>query len=348
MPKEPESVARVEPIQPRPRTERIGEILRNKRMERGDDLYAIAEYLRIKPDFLVALENSQYDKFPADAYVVGFLRSYADLLGVNGKDAVERYRYEMAGRRKEPVLAMPAPLSEGRAPSAIILVGATIVGLLIYALWYGISSSNRAEVNAPPVLPTAQQAAPAAAGLTAPIAEPVAAPAAVAPEPAAPPPAPGAKTTVIPPAAPGIVLTGKVPQPVAEPSPASAPSPAPEQAAPAAQKTPAATEAPKDDTPHHVYGDANEASALIIRATQSSWIMVTDSSGKTVFDHVLKPGDSYKVPNRSGLRLTTGNAAGIILSLNGTDLPKIDGGAPHVVRDVNLDPDHLTAATPAQ
>jgi cytoskeleton protein RodZ len=81
----------------------------------------------------------------------------------------------------------------------------------------------------------------------------------------------------------------------------------------------------------------------MIRATQSSWVMVTDPAGKAVFDHVLKAGDVYKVPNKPGLSLTTGNGSGITLVLDGTELPKVANGAPHVVRNISLDPDRLTS-----
>ncbi|MDP9126677.1 MAG: helix-turn-helix domain-containing protein, partial [Pseudomonadota bacterium] len=60
------------------RVERIGEILRRTRERRGDDLHYIAEYLCIRRAFLEALEDSRYEEFPADAYVIGFLRSYSE------------------------------------------------------------------------------------------------------------------------------------------------------------------------------------------------------------------------------------------------------------------------------
>ena len=172
IPKDAPTVANVAgKAKPESGADRIGDTLRAARGARGDDLYHIAEYLCIKPAFLIALENSRYDELPADAYVIGFLRTYANFLGVDGKQAVDRYRYEMAGRRRKPVLSMPIPVSEGRAPTGILMVGATVAVLLIYALWYGLSSSNRAEVNTPPALPVAGQASPAlpdaAAGLTA-------------------------------------------------------------------------------------------------------------------------------------------------------------------------------------
>ena len=321
-------------------SDRVGDILRAARLERGDDLYLIAEYLCIKPSFLIAIENSRYDEFPADAYVVGFLKSYANLLGIDGKDAVDRYRYEMAGRRKKPLLLMPTPVTEGRAPSTIIMVGAFVAALLIYALWYGISSSNRAELHtsvSPPVVasPPAPDAN-AAAGLTAPVASPSSASA---------PLVPMSSSTLVPAEAPaGIILNGTVPPPAKDDLGKAAKDDKPVAAA-AKDVKPVEQEDAK--TTAQTYGDAGN-SRIVIRAAQSSWIMVTDDSGKTLFDHVLKPGESYKVPNKTGLSLTTGNGSGIVLSLDGKDLPKIATGSPHVVRNITLDPDRLATEAAAQ
>jgi cytoskeleton protein RodZ len=146
------TVAKNEPRLP---LERIGDILRTERQRRGDDLDQIAEYLCIRRNFLAALESNRYDELPADAYVIGFLRSYAEILGLDGKNAIDRYRHEMAGRRKKPALSIPTPITEGRAPSAVIMSAAAIVALLIYAIWYGLSTSDRAAVTVAPALPTA-------------------------------------------------------------------------------------------------------------------------------------------------------------------------------------------------
>ena len=133
--------------------ERIGDALRNARERRGGDLGQIADYLCIRATFLSALEESRYDDLPADAYVIGFLRSYASYLGLDGSDAINRYRREMSGRRKKPALAMPTPIAEGRAPSAAIMAGAAVAALAIYAIWYGLSGSGRTAVSVAPPLP---------------------------------------------------------------------------------------------------------------------------------------------------------------------------------------------------
>ncbi|MDD4616275.1 MAG: DUF4115 domain-containing protein [Alphaproteobacteria bacterium] len=383
---------------PRIKTERIGDLLRETRLERGDDLYLIAEYLCIKPSFLIALENSRYDEFPADAYIIGFLRTYANFLGIDGKAAIDRYRYEMAGRRKKPVLAMPAPVSEGRAPSPIVMVGATIVLILIYTLWYNISSPNRAEVHTAPPLPTAVQPVPgaetnAAAGLTAPV-SPSAAPTnstpstTVAPPPSAPGPTPPTASEkpeakaqssdsrssdlVIPPASPGIVVTaGGSPaknsfldDPKAKADADKIEKKALADASKDERKLQAETkkieaEAAKKAADAEKTADANkkaeaeaeakakldkssdDKSRIVIKATENSWVMIVDDSGKTILDKVLRPGDTFRVPNTPGLSMTTGNGNGISVLLDGKETPKVSTGAPHVVRNIALDPGSL-------
>jgi hypothetical protein len=75
-------------------------------------------------------------------------------------------------------------------------------------------------------------------------------------------------------------------------------------------------------------------------------VLITDTKGHTLYDHVLKPGESYKAPNTDGLLLTTGNGSGIVLTLDGVDLPRLSTGSSHVMRNISLDPDHLKSLPP--
>ena len=80
---------------------------------------------------------------------------------------------------------------------------------------------------------------------------------------------------------------------------------------------------------------------LQIKAEQTSWILIADSKGHTIFDRVLKPGETYKVPDASGLSLTTGNGAGITLLLNGKALPKLSNDSSRIMRGIPLSDDSL-------
>jgi cytoskeletal protein RodZ len=69
----------------------IGNSLREARVRRGVD-YAEAEaVIKIRGKYLRALEDEQFDILPAETYVKGFLRSYADYLGLDGQLYVDEF-----------------------------------------------------------------------------------------------------------------------------------------------------------------------------------------------------------------------------------------------------------------
>jgi cytoskeletal protein RodZ len=313
--------------------DRIGDLLKREREKRGDDLQQIADYLCIRRIFLEALENSRYDELPADAYVIGFLRSYALFLGLDGNEAIDRYRKEMTGRRRRPELSVPMPITEGRTPSAAILVAAAVAALVIYAIWYALSSSDRTEINAaapPPVnAAMSETAAPDTTTLAAAPSSTMATP---------PVSAPSASTlTATPLAALGESSTMAAAL-AAPPAAAASAIATPTQAATPPASLPSDQTAKAEPEPH-TFGETTN-SRIAIRTEKESWILVTDEKGHTIFDRVLKPGDVYHAPMTEGLSLTVGNSNGVIISVDGKDLPKL-GAKASVMRGIALNPDTL-------
>jgi cytoskeleton protein RodZ len=109
-------------------------------------------------------------------------------------------------------------------------------------------------------------------------------------------------------------------------------------AEPAAKPTSAQTEA------SHGYGGPAAAARIVIHATADSWIQVRDADQSPLFSRVLKAGDTYRVPDRAGLSLRTGNAGGLEIKVDGRPVPSI--GKSGVLRhEVALEPDALTAGS---
>ncbi len=92
-----------------------------------------------------------------------------------------------------------------------------------------------------------------------------------------------------------------------------------------------------------IYGASGGQSRVVLHATADSWIQVRDKGGNLLFTRVLKPGETYNVPNEDGLTMVTGNAGGIDITVDGAGVPKL-GELGKVVRNVSLNPDHLLAA----
>ncbi len=286
--------------------DRIGDILRRVREHRGETVQEIAEHLRIRARYLSALEGSHYDYLPADAYVIGFLQTYASYLELDGRGAVDQYRREMAGRRRKPQLSMPQPMSEGRAPTIPLLIGGLLAALVVYGIWYGLSTPDRAVIEAPLPLPSSVNELPTTE-------EPVLGESSVFLE-----------TATLP----------KVAEIDAIIIEADAPEATPEAIAKIEEE-----KKEEENTTNKTYG-TKEKSRVTVKAQQDSWILITDEKGLTVFDQILKAGDSYNVPSQKKLKLTTGNAGGLLLTLNGKKLPKIRTNG-KIARGLPLDPDKL-------
>lgn len=179
----------------------------------------------------------------------------------------------------------------------------------------------------------------------APTSPPAPEPRAATETPIAPDPVPVIEPVRAPSVVPMDLIPSAVP-PVTEaatvvPTPASEPAPGPVSATSGAAKTQTAS-APETFTPT---ATAEDASRIIVRAKTNSWIQVRDdTANELLLTRLLRAGDSYTVPGRSGLMLSTGNAGALEILVDGTAVPPI--GAEGVVRrKVLLDADRLKAGT---
>jgi cytoskeleton protein RodZ len=333
----------VESARPRPElsaTHTVGGILRSARMRRGWQVNDVAAHLKIRRALIEALESDHYEQLPGQAYAQGFVRTYSGLLGLDQDEIVRRFREETSAGNEARELVFPKPIAESRTPTGLVFAVALLVAGVAYGAWYYATLPDReplprvaavperlavlAEPPAPAPAPT-----PPAVSAQAAMLEPTPAPV------TSPPPAPAA------PSAPIVVET----QPAANPptSLAALPSPAarPENTeAPAIPSAPAAPAAPR------VFNEGAGESRIAIRTTADSWVQIRDETGNIVFMRVLRAGDVYNVPNRSGLLLTTGRAGELEIRVDGRVVPPI--GRPGAVRrDVVLDPARLAAGTAA-
>jgi cytoskeleton protein RodZ len=95
----------------------------------------------------------------------------------------------------------------------------------------------------------------------------------------------------------------------------------------------------------HVYGADDVLSRIVISAHADSWIQIRGADGSILFTGLLKPGDSYRVPDRPGLSMRAGNAGGLDLTVDGRPAPSL--GPIGSVRNLPLDPKSL-AQSPAR
>lgn len=128
----------------------IGESLKRAREDKGLDLDRVSDETKIAKRFLAALEAEDFSVFPGDPYAIGFLRNYAEYLGL---DAAEMAASFNTLRIQE----QPAPIQEliptrKRGPGIFIAVAAVlVVGIVAggFVLTRGQKTPAGASLSAP-------------------------------------------------------------------------------------------------------------------------------------------------------------------------------------------------------
>lgn len=131
----------------------VGDTLRIRREERGEDLRYVAQILRIRYPYLKAIEDGHPDELPGPTYAVGFVRTYADHLGLPSEELVQQFKEEAANLQARADLHFPAPIPEGKIPSGAVLVIAVVLAAAVYAGWIYLSSQEQQVAEIVPQLP---------------------------------------------------------------------------------------------------------------------------------------------------------------------------------------------------
>lgn len=300
-----------------PRAQRIGVLLRRTREGRRIALGDVAATLRIRVAYLEAIETGAYEKLPGPVYAVGFVRAYAEYLGLDGEEAARQFKREGQGLDHQPDLTLPMPIAERSIPGGRILMTALVLAICGYGLWYYAGTAQRGQPDGVAAVPRALQSQSAT---------PNEAKAAVK-EPGGPPfdavkPASGsAASGAIPAPAPG----GPAPQKVAVAAVAPPPPPAPD--------------------PAHIFGMVDGPARIVLHFTGDCWIQVKGGAPDADLGKLMHAGDVYRVPDKPGLVARVGDSETVTITVDGKTvlLPKANS----LVRNIVLDPSELLAWTGA-
>ncbi|MBP1764064.1 MAG: putative transcriptional regulator [Firmicutes bacterium] len=146
--------------------ETLGELLRKERESRGLSLKDIENAVNIRVLYLNAIENGEYHIIPGEVYLKGFIRNYANYLGLNGAEIVDLYRKNQTPPPQQIIseTIIPAqqtsPNTSRFLKNRKILAGFAVGCILLGTGWYVLSSgpstpagsslvSSRQSVTAP-------------------------------------------------------------------------------------------------------------------------------------------------------------------------------------------------------
>jgi cytoskeleton protein RodZ len=334
--------------------ESIGQELCKARQRKGKMLKDVSRELKILPHYLLAIEKNEFEALPGRVYAIGYVRSYAAYLGLDAERFVARLKGEMAGLKSclpavKPLLAsdqdgrrvsasiasretedsfIDMPLVQRALPHAAMAIA--LIAVLIYCGHYVIASAQRMAL--PPITPVPERLA-AEAGLTR---EPVAAPRVAMidrqvrkppePAPVVPPAATAAPSLATIESTPVLSLDPKkLTQTEAGPKGTASALPAPRLQLPLGQR----------------YGKQNRNSRITLRLLRSTHVAVQGTPNHILIDRVLDAGDTYRVPNMVGLRLSALDAGAVELILDDTTVGFAgrDGAA---AKGLSLDPKNIS------
>jgi cytoskeleton protein RodZ len=291
----------------------VGELMRLTRERLGQELQTVANQLRIRLGYLEAIEEGRFRDLPGSTYAVGFVRSYADYLGLDSGDIVRRFREEAARIHGTTKLVFPALTSEGKVPRAAVLLVSALGLAVAYGGWYYLSSRDSVQLPLIAEVPDRLVALPPDAG-------------------APPLPQPQANPT-----APAVGAN-------AAPVPADASPPAPTGSAIAAPAVPSQQTAPPAEG-NPTVAPSGSASAAVPNETGPDLPPASDTSAASAGAPASPPSDSAAgasgaVPPNAGSQVTNpvgAAAAGATAppAPAPTVPPSAASGAPVAANDAN-------------
>ena len=142
----------------------IGNSLREARLRRQLDFRQVEQTTKVRGRYLRALEEEDFESLPAETYVRGFLRSYAEFLGLDGQLYVDEYNSRFFTGHDQtslrPRRSPPKRTGRGLETNVVLfaLTAIAVMTALVIAAWKFSAGSNTA--GAPPAAPKPARVSP--------------------------------------------------------------------------------------------------------------------------------------------------------------------------------------------
>ncbi len=292
----------------------FGENLQREREMRGVSLEEIAAATKISGRILKAIEVGDISKLPSGVYARNFIRQYARYLGLDEERVLAEYLLVAPSRSDLDLSRMASPKPEELAGNSRASLLALLIAAVLLGVGYLIYTQTRRAPESP--APSAQNAAREAT--------PSATPVKTAAAPRESAASLGAATA--PP-------TPQAPSPLASSTQGGSRGAGPAEAG--------AQPGESADSPRASLGEGELT--LQVTATEKSWVAV-EADGKPSFQRTLMPTEVETVKAKESFTVLTGNAAGIVLTLNSQTLSPLGGRG--VTKRVHLTRDDLKNPAP--
>lgn len=260
--------------------------------------------LNIQIHYLKAIEEGDLDTLPEQVYILGFVRSYANYLGLDAAKCVSDYKQQVLfSHHYKPILVSPSALQESMVPKRAMLILSFLLVVGGYLSWLYVSDKQEQKEKLTHDIQVFDN---------------------------------DDEDSTLTDHEP------EVEEPFAHEEHALAPNATLEngnslfQVEPSFRPENQEPLSPSEIEPKEPSGTAD----IVIVATHRSWIEIKDKE-KIIYRGILNKGESYSIPKGEGLELTTGNAGGISFLVDGQITPAL-GQAGQVMRKLPLTKESLS------
>lgn len=286
----------------------VGDILRRAREERGQSLADVERDLRIRASQIHAIEQGDIERLPGRVYAIGFVRSYAEYLQLDGNKMVSLFKAQSGSRAQNPELHFPIPAKDSKLPSLKLIAASLIATVALIGYYNQGYQAVREELN---YVPSVEEVF-----------------------------GEGAQDDVLPSAD---LVSYEAPVEAQDSSDQNSinfaenvvgtePAAGVDKEAPDNQ----ISEQPRT-TDEAVSSEVSEASQdIILNIIESSWVEITNQEGRVIVSRVLDEGDQYFVPHRPDLKMSLGNAGGVRVNIGEIEIGTL-GQQGEVIKDIVLD-----------
>jgi len=137
----------------------IGTTLRDARVRRDISLQRAEDDTKIRVKYIQAMENEDFDVLPGGTYVKGFLRTYAEYLGIDYQLLLDEYNEHYgSGDHREHIIHAAGPAQGEPAPRSrssqknrnyvfVAILAVAIIAVLAYLGWGNATSSQPSLVT---------------------------------------------------------------------------------------------------------------------------------------------------------------------------------------------------------
>tara|TARA_B100001093_G_scaffold432947_1_gene429688 strand:- start:310 stop:1464 length:1155 start_codon:yes stop_codon:yes gene_type:complete len=338
----------------------FGEALQEARHKSNQSLSQISSLLKIRHDYLKAIENGAPDDIPGTTYAIGFIKSYSNYLGINPEGYINSLKTKVQNPELKNSNVFPSPAPEGKIPNAMVIFTTILITGGIVFIWDNLQEpsndlSNQHDVikhETKPIKAVGEQENQNSSSKGFPQEKAL-----------------GKNSLqhgqkiVVSKTTPDLKLKTKKYKSVELIEKKAIVSADSQSRITKRKKKKSLETASINSSSLHETSDQFQAKAktdivdvkslkasddssvlalsnFTIQATADSWIQIKALNSTILLSRILKTHETYNVPNRNDLLLSTGNIGALVIRFNGKEIPK-NTSSVRVAKDIALTKENL-------